>query len=260
MIIIVDGRALVQEAYTTQFERDGYPAIGFDAREFAAWLEDATDEERASVRACLVAEQEFDQLSPHAVGRLSDAFAAPVMVLTDRAPIDTILRWFQAGVDDVVRKPVHFRELCARIGVHRRRVTPTSKPVARDGRLQVFDDGRDPLIDGRAFPLPRRERCVLEHLASIGERRATKAQLHGAVYGLYDGEIEETVIESHVSKLRRKLRQALGYDPIESRRFLGYRLALREGAELREGTPQREGAELREGTPQREEARALEAA
>jgi len=32
------------------------------------------------------------------------------------------------------------------------------------------------------------------------------------------------VIESHVSKLRKKLRNHLGYDPIESKRYMGYRL------------------------------------
>ncbi|MGL4404914.1 MAG: hypothetical protein ACRCT6_04080, partial [Notoacmeibacter sp.] len=43
-----------------------------------------------------------------------------------------------------------------------------------------------------------------------------------AVYGLDDETIEETVIESHISKLRKKLKALLGYDPIDSQRFLGY--------------------------------------
>ena len=30
------------------------------------------------------------------------------------------------------------------------------------------------------------------------------------------------MVESHVSKLRKKLRAKLGYDPIESKRYLGY--------------------------------------
>jgi two-component system, OmpR family, flagellar system response regulator FtcR len=34
--------------------------------------------------------------------------------------------------------------------------------------------------------------------------------------------VEENVVESHVSKLRKKLRARLGYDPIDSQRFLGY--------------------------------------
>jgi predicted DNA-binding protein (UPF0278 family) len=32
------------------------------------------------------------------------------------------------------------------------------------------------------------------------------------------------VIESHISKLRKKLRKVLGYEIIDSKRFLGYRL------------------------------------
>jgi DNA-binding response OmpR family regulator len=52
----------------------------------------------------------------------------------------------------------------------------------------------------------------------------TKSQIFNSVYGLFDQEIDENVIESHISKLRRRLRGRLGYDPIDSKRHLGYRL------------------------------------
>ena len=51
-----------------------------------------------------------------------------------------------------------------------------------------------------------------------------KSQIFNFVYGLFDDEIDENVIESHISKLRKRLRQRLGTDPINSQRFLGYRL------------------------------------
>ncbi|MGO4707456.1 DNA-binding response regulator, partial [Microvirga sp. 2MCAF38] len=35
-------------------------------------------------------------------------------------------------------------------------------------------------------------------------------------------DVEESVIEGHVSKLRKKLRFKLGYDPIEAKRYIGY--------------------------------------
>lgn len=222
MIIIVDERILVQEAYTSQFRRHGSPCLGFCAARFGEWLASADATEIGALRACLIYDADFEVLTDATRKRLAKA-GVPVMVLSDRTTLDNTLRWFEAGAADVVRKPVHYRELLARIAVHRR-ASPERAPVRRSSRLEVFDDGRDPLVDGRPLPLPRRERCVLEHLASIGERRATKAQLHGAVYGLYDDSVEETVIESHVSKLRKKLKRALGYDPIESRRYLGYRL------------------------------------
>ena len=37
-------------------------------------------------------------------------------------------------------------------------------------------------------------------------------------------DIDENVVESHVSKLRKRLRHRLGFDPIDSQRYLGYRL------------------------------------
>jgi DNA-binding response OmpR family regulator len=53
----------------------------------------------------------------------------------------------------------------------------------------------------------------------------TKAQLFNVIYGIFDAEAKETVIESHISKLRRKLVSRLGSDPIDSKRYLGYMLA-----------------------------------
>ncbi|MGB3582443.1 MAG: winged helix-turn-helix domain-containing protein, partial [Roseiarcus sp.] len=39
---------------------------------------------------------------------------------------------------------------------------------------------------------------------------------------LFDENVDENVIESHISKLRKKLKHRLGFDPIDSKRFLGY--------------------------------------
>ena len=89
---------------------------------------------------------------------------------------------------------------------------------------QVDGLNRDPEIDGQPLPLPRRERRILEYLASNRGRRVTKTQVFNAIYGIFDEEVEENVVESHISKLRKKLREKLGHDPIDSKRFLGYRL------------------------------------
>jgi DNA-binding response OmpR family regulator len=129
-------------------------------------------------------------------------------------------------VDDVVRKPVHAREIIARIGAIRRRVTMPAK--ATDvGELRVFSDGRDPEIGGEVITLPRRERRILEYLIANRSRRVSRNQIFNAVYGLFDEEVEESVVESHISKLRKKLRTALGYDPIDTKRYLGYQIITR---------------------------------
>jgi DNA-binding response OmpR family regulator len=72
---------------------------------------------------------------------------------------------------------------------------------------------------------------ILEFLVASQGRRVTKSQIYSSVYGLFEHGIEENVIESHISKLRRRLKSALGYDPIDSKRHLGYRLVCRSEAE-----------------------------
>ena len=123
-----------------------------------------------------------------------------------------------------MKKPIHVRELLARMDAIRRRVAAgaAKREDVAIGEIRVFFDGRDPEIRGEAFLLPRRERCILEYLVKNRGRRVSKTQIFNAIYGIFDENIEENVVESHVSKLRKKLRAKLGYDPIESKRYLGY--------------------------------------
>ena len=141
--------------------------------------------------------------------------------LNDRHSLDDTLCLFAAGADDVLRKPVHVREIVARVGAINRRVFGENGHV-RVGELRVYFDGREPEANGKTFPLPRRERRILEFLLRCRGRRVSKTQIFNAVYGLFDENVDENVIESHISKLRKKLKHRLGFDPIDSKRFLGY--------------------------------------
>jgi DNA-binding response OmpR family regulator len=58
-------------------------------------------------------------------------------------------------------------------------------------------------------PLPPRQ----------GQRHAVDLRVAPVVE---DNGVEESVIEGHVSKLRKKLAERLGYDPIEAKRYMGY--------------------------------------
>jgi two-component system, OmpR family, flagellar system response regulator FtcR len=227
MIVIVDERNLVKDGYTSLFGREGFSITGFLPEEFHDWVETADEEDLRSVGACLLGESRSERLSP---ATIREKTGAPVIALVDGSSLDATLKLFELGVDDVVRKPVHVREILARISAIRRRAA-AKEDFAVIGRLKIFCTGRDPEIDGLPFPLPRRERRILEYLASIGERRASKSQIFSAIYGVFEADVEENVVESHISKLRKKLREALGYDPVDSKRFLGYRLVAVPSAE-----------------------------
>ena len=218
MFILIEARPQVVDVFFAQFAREGFAMKGFRPDEFAEWLNGATKSELSALDAILIGEA-ADR--PGLARAVRERCAIPVIVLNEVSSLDQTLDLFAAGVDDVVRKPVHVRELLARSRAIRRRVDVKSG-YASLGGLRIYFDGRDPELSGEILPLPRRERRILEFLAAHRGRRVTKSQIFHAIYGLFDEDVEESVVESHVSKLRKKLRRHIGYDPIDSKRFLGY--------------------------------------
>ncbi len=218
MIVVVDERTLVKDGYISLFGREGIPSTGFDPGEFGEWVNTAADQDIAAVEAFLIGQGEQTLELPRVI---RDRSLAPVIAVSDHPSLEATLALFDCGVDDVVRKPVHPREILARAAAIRRRLKAITS-FTDIGPIRVFSDGRDPEITGDVFPLPRRERRILEYLVANRGRRVSKTQIFNAIYGIFDEEVEENVVESHISKLRKKLRKKLGFDPIDSKRFLGY--------------------------------------
>lgn len=220
MIIIVDERELVTQAYESSFGREGIASVGFSSTEFRNWVETAAMPDLNAIEAFLLGDccrsEEYPRL-------IRSRCKAPVIALSESQGLENTLRLFASGADDVVRKPVHVREILARVEAIRRRREEAADYLDA-GDIRVFSDGRDPLVKGEVLLLPRRERRILEYLVSCRGRLVSKSQIFSSIYGIFDEDVQENVIESHISKLRKKLRIRLGFDPVESKRYLGYRL------------------------------------
>jgi DNA-binding response OmpR family regulator len=220
MIVIVDDRESVSQGYSAWFDREGVSATGLVPADFSNWVKTVSDPDILAVEAFLLG----DCSDRHAFPKLIKGRSrAAIIAMNDNKSLDETLDLFAAGVDDVVRKPIHVREILARIKAIRTRTRGRSEGTVI-GNLRVFSDGRDPEVQGEPLSLPRRERRILEYLVNNMGCRVTKTQIFNSVYGLFSEDIDENVIESHISKLRKRLRHRLGYDPVDSQRYLGYRL------------------------------------
>jgi DNA-binding response OmpR family regulator len=220
MIIIVEADEAFSEGDMLGFGREGISAEGVAASDFEDWVRTASEPDMLSVEAFVLAEFNERCIFPKMIKQRS---RAPVLALNQERSLEKTLDLFAAGVDDVIGSPMHVREILARIKAIQRRAKVEDKGTVSGG-IRVFADGRDPEVRGEPLPLPRRERRILEYLVSHKGRRVTKTQIFDFVYGLFADEIDENVIESHISKLRKRLRHRLGHDPIDSQRYLGYRL------------------------------------
>ena len=145
----------------------------------------------------------------------------PVLILSARSEIADKVEGLDAGANDYLAKPFHLAELEARVRSLTRRQFIQRDVCLRCGRLTFDTKSRLAMADGQPIPLTRKESGVLEYLLLHQGRPVSQEELMEHVW---DGRVDafSNSIRVHISALRKKLRTALGYDPIRNRIGEGY--------------------------------------
>lgn len=145
----------------------------------------------------------------------------PVIVLTARnAPTDRVLG-LNDGADDYLGKPFLADELVARLRAIVRRSDNYESRTISEGNISLDLEHKEARIGDTIIALSRREVLVLEMLMRRAGRTVLRRALEEAVYG-YDDEIQSNALDSHVSRLRKKLADIGATVEIHSIRGLGY--------------------------------------
>ena len=134
------------------------------------------------------------------------------------------VRAFNRGCDDYVARPFHYDELLARIRAVLRRTTPSPRERLVAGSIVVDRVTRRASVGGRPLALPAKEYELLAKLATDPVRVFTKELLLRDVWG-YRSLGRTRTLDSHASRLRRKLRHAgAGPSVVVNVWGVGYRL------------------------------------
>jgi DNA-binding response OmpR family regulator len=144
----------------------------------------------------------------------------PIIVLTAHNDHEGRIRGLDLGADDYMGKPFMVEELIARLRAVLRRPQLSSETISA-GRLSFAVSHMEPAIDGKPLLLPRRELLVLAALMKRLGRTVTREALVNAVYS-FDAEIQSNALDSHVSRLRRKLTELDAGVAIHTIRGIGY--------------------------------------
>ncbi len=148
---------------------------------------------------------------------------ARVLWVSTTTNVRETLRAFEAGADDVLRAPFVYAELLARVRALLRRPADEPPPVIRHGPLTIDTATQTVTYETRRVELRRREYALLLHLAHEPTRVFTKAELLQGVWG-YPSDDRSRTLDSHVSRLRRKLAHAGAVGWVSSTWGVGYRL------------------------------------
>jgi DNA-binding response OmpR family regulator len=149
--------------------------------------------------------------------------ALPILMLTARTEEATAVASIDGGADDYVRKPCGLLELTARMKrlVQRR---GRDRPLLAFGPVGIDAKRHAVQVDGRELRLGKREFEILHLLVRADGDAVTREQILGALD--CDREIYDRTIDSHLSHLRRKLRDAGAGVRIAAIYGVGYRLEM----------------------------------
>jgi DNA-binding response OmpR family regulator len=126
------------------------------------------------------------------------------LILSALGDIEERVEGLDLGADDYIVKPFEPEDLLARIRAAIRRPMPELSKTWICGYIELEQQSKNVKISEKSVVLPRRELIVLETLIKSADRVVTRQMLEKAVYG-YDDEIMSNSLESHISRLRKKL-------------------------------------------------------
>jgi DNA-binding response OmpR family regulator len=133
--------------------------------------------------------------------------ATPTLGLTRRGDLQTKLRAFDLGVDDILTVPFSPEELLARSIVITRRATGTDRPIIptiRLGEIEIDILSREVRAGTSVIHLSGIEQSLLYLLASRGGRALTRDEILDAIWGT-DFVAESNIVDRHIRSLRIKL-------------------------------------------------------
>ena len=145
----------------------------------------------------------------------------PVLMLTAKTEIDDKVEGLDNGANDYLTKPFHFQELEARIRSLTRRKFVQEDVCLKWNQLTFDTRTREASVNGVPLSLTRKESSLLEYFLLHQNRVISPEEM---IEHIWDGSVNtfSNSIRVHISSLRKKLKTAIGFDPIQNKIGQGY--------------------------------------
>jgi DNA-binding response OmpR family regulator len=150
--------------------------------------------------------------------------STPILMLTARDSVADRVSGLRTGADDYLTKPFAFDEFLARVTALLRRARVAQPAVLKVADLTLDPASRRVARGGLPITLTPKEYAILDVLMRSAGEVVTRTRLAERVWD-EASDIDDNLVDAHVSHLRRKIDRETGVQLIHTIRGVGYRLA-----------------------------------
>ncbi|MCS0671701.1 response regulator transcription factor [Cytobacillus firmus] len=217
-ILVVDDDVNIQKLVTIHLNREGYQVLrANNAQEALALLEEQTAD-LAIVDVMMPGMDGFELTR-----LLTNDFGIPVILLTAKGQLGDKEQGFLSGSEDYIVKPFEVKELLFRVAVVLRRAERAMETVVKAGNLLMDRKSFEVEINQETILFPLKEFELLSLLSARKNKITQRAALIEQAWGA-DYEGSEQTLNTHINRIRDRLKKYGATVEIQTVRGIGYKL------------------------------------
>lgn len=200
-VMIVEDDATIARFVELELAHAGYEVFKFSDGESAL---DAIDGIQPDLMLLDLMLPGIDGLQV-AVSVRKRGLSVPILMLTARSETQDVVKGFESGADDYLRKPFEIPELLSRVRALLKR-SEHDRPLTeyKAANVEIDPSSRSVLVDGRPVTFTAKEYDLLEFFVANAGRVVTRDEILQSVWGGQHA-TDSNVIEVFVCHIRTKI-------------------------------------------------------
>lgn len=202
LIYIVEDDESIREIEEFALKNAGYSVLGFEcARDFYKKLEDIIPD--LVLLDIMLPDENGNDIMKKLRTRVETKRLPVIMVTAKTTELD-LVKGFDGGADDYIKKPFSVMELMSRVKALLRRTEPEEIKVLELDALVLNEEKREASIAGKSIGLTFKEFELLKYLLKNHSIVLGREQIMEHIWGI-DYEGESRTLDMHIKTLRQKL-------------------------------------------------------